>query len=518
MNHSAKHPVVLIILDGWGHREDTRDNAIAGADSPNWDRLWRDSPRTLISGSGLDVGLPVGQMGNSEVGHMSLGAGRVIYQNITRIDKAIDDGSFNDNPVYTGAIDAAVDRGGAVHVMGLLSPGGVHSHENHLFAALRLAAARGASQVFLHAFLDGRDTPPRSALASLQRADAVCRDIGCGRIASLCGRYYAMDRDQRWERLERAYRLLTEGDAGHRFDSAVKGLEAAYERGENDEFVAPTVITDSGGSAARIEDGDCVLFMNFRADRSRQLSHALLDRDFSGFPRRVRPELAAFVQTTEYAADIDAPVAYPPESLANTLGDYLSALHRTQLRIAETEKYAHVTFFFSGGREAAFEGETRMLVPSPSVATYDLQPEMSAPEVTDRLLEAICSRDYDFIVCNYANGDMVGHTGNYDATVAAVEALDACLGRVEEAVLAVGGQALVTADHGNCEQMQDYDSGQQHTQHTTEAVPLVYIGERDLQLTPEGGRLADIAPTILDLMQLPVPAEMTGHSLVSHQP
>ncbi|TCO76815.1 2,3-bisphosphoglycerate-independent phosphoglycerate mutase [Chromatocurvus halotolerans] len=517
MNHSAKHPVVLIILDGWGHREDTRDNAIAGADSPNWDRLWRDAPHTLISGSGLDVGLPVGQMGNSEVGHMSLGAGRIIYQNITRIDEAIEDGSFNDNPVYTEAIDAAVHRGGAVHVMGLLSPGGVHSHENHLFAALRLAAARGAKQVFLHAFLDGRDTPPRSALASLERADAVCRDIGCGRIASLCGRYYAMDRDQRWERLERAYRLLTEADADHRVDSAVAGLEAAYERGENDEFVAPTVVTDSGGSGARIEDGDCVLFMNFRADRSRQLSHALLDREFPGFTRRVRPDLAAFVQTTEYAGDIDAPVAYPPESLANTLGDYLSTLHKTQLRIAETEKYAHVTFFFSGGREAAFEGETRVLVPSPSVATYDLQPEMSAPEVTDRLVEAIRSRDYDFIVCNYANGDMVGHTGNYDATVAAVEALDACLGRVEEAVLAVGGQALVTADHGNCEQMQDYDSGQQHTQHTTEAVPLVYIGERDLQLMPEGGRLADIAPTVLDLMQLPVPAEMTGHSLVSHQ-
>jgi len=517
MNHSAKHPVVLIILDGWGHREDTRDNAIAGADSPNWDRLWQDSPHTLISGSGRDVGLPAGQMGNSEVGHMSLGAGRIIYQSITRIDKAIDDGSFNDNPVYTEAIDAAVDRGGAVHVMGLLSPGGVHSHENHLFAALRLAAARGASQVFLHAFLDGRDTPPRSALDSVQRAEAVCRDIGCGRIASLCGRYYAMDRDQRWDRVERAYRLLTEGDGEHRFDSAVAGLEAAYERGENDEFVAPTVITDSGGSAPRIEDGDCVLFMNFRADRSRQLSYALLDPDFSGFTRRVRPELAAFVQTTQYAADIDAPVAYPPKSLANTLGDYLSTLDRTQLRIAETEKYAHVTFFFSGGRDEAFEGETRVLVPSPDVATYDLQPEMRAPEVTDRLVEAIRSGDYDLIVCNYANGDMVGHTGNYDATVAAVEALDACLGRVEEAVLAVGGQALVTADHGNCEQMQDYDSGQQHTQHTTEAVPLVYIGERDLQLTAEGGRLADIAPTVLDLMQLPVPDEMTGHSLVSHQ-
>lgn len=518
MSDSAKHPTVLIILDGWGHREDTRDNAIAGADSPNWDRLWREAPHTLISGSGLDVGLPDGQMGNSEVGHMSLGSGRIVYQNITRIDKAIADGSFNSNPVYTKAIDAAVSGGGAVHVMGLLSPGGVHSHEDHLFAAMRLAAARGAKQVFLHAFLDGRDTPPRSALQSLQRADAVARDIGCGRIASLCGRYYAMDRDQRWDRLERAYRLLTEADADYRFESASAGLEAAYARGENDEFVAPTVITDGGGSAARIEDGDCVLFMNFRADRSRQLSHALLDRDFSGFTRRVHPHLAAFVQTTEYAGNIDAPVAYPPESLTNTLGDYLATLHKTQLRIAETEKYAHVTFFFSGGREQEFGGETRILVPSPKVATYDLQPEMSAPEVTDRLVEAIHSRSYDLIVCNYANGDMVGHTGNYDATVAAVEALDKCLGRVEEAVLEVGGQALVTADHGNCEQMQDYKSGQLHTQHTTEQVPLVYIGARDLQLAAKGGRLADIAPTLLDLMQLPVPAEMTGHSLVNHQP
>lgn len=518
MSDSQKHPMVLIILDGWGHREDTRDNAIAGADSPHWDRLWQEAPHALISGSGLDVGLPDGQMGNSEVGHMSLGAGRVLYQNITRIDKSISDGSFNSNPEYTRGIDAAVQHGGAVHVMGLLSPGGVHSHEDHLFAAMRLAAARGAKQVFLHAFLDGRDTPPRSALPSLQRADAVCRDIGCGRIASLCGRYYAMDRDQRWERLQRAYRLLTEAEANHRAGSAEAGLEAAYARGENDEFIDPTVITGSDGSVARIENGDCVLFMNFRADRSRQLSLALLDPGFKGFTRRLRPELAAFVQTTEYAGNIHAPVAYPAESLTNTLGDYLASLHKTQLRIAETEKYAHVTFFFSGGREEEFDGETRVLIPSPDVATYDLQPAMSAPEVTDRLVQAIHSRDYDLIVCNYANGDMVGHTGNYHATVAAVEALDKCLGRVEEAVLAVGGQALVTADHGNCEQMQDYASGQLHTQHTTEAVPLVYIGHRNLQLTAAGGRLADIAPTLLDLMQLPVPSEMTGHSLVNHQP
>lgn len=515
MTDASRVPTVLIILDGWGHREETRDNAIANARTPVWDRLWAEAPHTLISGSGLDVGLPEGQMGNSEVGHMSLGSGRVIYQNITRIDQAIADGSFDENPVYTAAIDAAVTRGGAVHVLGLLSPGGVHSHERQLFAALRLAAARGAEQVFLHAFLDGRDTPPRSAQASIDKAEALFAELGTGRIASLCGRYYAMDRDQRWDRVEKAYNLLTEGDADHRAASAAEGLAAAYAREESDEFVAPTVITDAGGSAARIEDGDSVLFMNFRADRARQLSRALTDPAFDGFQRRVRPRLAGFVQTTEYAADIDAPCAFPPEAPANGLGEYLAGAGRTQLRIAETEKYAHVTFFFSGGREDPYDGETRILVPSPDVATYDLKPEMSAPEVTDRLVEAIGSGAYDLIVCNYANGDMVGHTGNYEAAVAAVETLDACLGRVEAAVLAAGGRALITADHGNCEQMVDYESGQRHTQHTTDLVPLVYIGREPVALDPAGGILADIAPTLLALMGMPQPTEMTGHSLLA---
>ncbi len=515
MTDASRVPTVLIILDGWGHREETRDNAIANARTPVWDRLWAEAPHTLISGSGLDVGLPEGQMGNSEVGHMSLGSGRVIYQNITRIDQAIADGSFDENPVYTAAIDAAVTRGGAVHVLGLLSPGGVHSHERQLFAALRLAAARGAEQVFLHAFLDGRDTPPRSAQASIDKAEALFAELGTGRIASLCGRYYAMDRDQRWDRVEKAYNLLTEGDADHRAASAAEGLAAAYAREESDEFVAPTVITDAGGSAARIEDGDSVLFMNFRADRARQLSRALTDPAFDGFQRRVRPRLAGFVQTTEYAADIDAPCAFPPEAPANGLGEYLAGAGRTQLRIAETEKYAHVTFFFSGGREDPYDGETRILVPSPDVATYDLKPEMSAPEVTDRLVEAIGSGAYDLIVCNYANGDMVGHTGNYEAAVAAVETLDACLGRVEAAVLEAGGRALITADHGNCEQMVDYESGQRHTQHTTDLVPLVYIGREPVALDPAGGILADIAPTLLALMGMPQPTEMTGHSLLA---
>ena len=514
MTDASRVPTVLIILDGWGHREETRDNAIANAHTPVWDRLWNEAPHTLISASGPDVGLPEGQMGNSEVGHMSLGSGRIIYQNSTRIDRAIADGSFDDNPVYTAAIDAAAARGGAVHVLGLLSPGGVHSDERQLFAALRLASRRGAEQVFLHAFLDGRDTPPRSARASLERAEAVFAELGTGRIASLCGRYFAMDRDQRWDRVEKAYNLLTDGDTNHRATSAAAGLEAAYARDESDEFVAPTVITDAGGSAARIEDGDTVLFMNFRADRARELSRALTDPAFDGFRRRVQPRLAAFVQTTEYAADIDAPCAFPPKAPANGLGEYLAGRGRRQLRIAETEKYAHVTFFFSGGREDEYDGETRVLVPSPDVATYDLAPAMNAPEVTERLVEAIGSGAYDLIVCNYANGDMVGHTGSYEAAVAAVEALDACLGRVEVAVLEAGGRALVTADHGNCEQMMDYESGQQHTQHTTDLVPLVYIGAAPVTLDPAGGILADVAPTLLDLMDLPKPAEMTGHSLV----
>ncbi len=513
MNETRKRPTVLIVLDGWGYREESKDNAIVNARTPVWDRLWSEAPHTLVSGSGLDVGLPAGQMGNSEVGHMSLGSGRVIYQNITRIDKAIEDGSFFDNPVYTGAVDKAIANDGAVHVLGLLSPGGVHSHEEQIFAALRLAAQRGAKRVYLHAFLDGRDTPPRSAAPSLEKADAVFAELGCGRTASICGRYYAMDRDNRWERVEPAYRLLTEGVGEYTAADSTSALREAYARDENDEFVKPTAIVPEGGEAAFIRDGDTVLFMNFRADRARQMSHALSDAAFDGFERKARPQLAAFVTTTEYASSIKAEVAFPTQALANGIGEYLANQHKTQLRIAETEKYAHVTFFFSGGRETEYEGEDRVLIPSPDVATYDLKPEMSAPEVTDKLVAAIRSGKYDFIACNYANGDMVGHTGVYEAAIKAVEALDECLGRVEEALLEVGGQALVTADHGNCEQMVDYDSGQNHTQHTTELVPLVYIGRHAVNLDPAGGILADIAPTLLGLMQLPQPAEMTGRDL-----
>ena len=515
MSESNKTPTALIVLDGWGYREQTQDNAIASATTPVWDRLWAEAPHTLISASGEDVGLPGGQMGNSEVGHMSLGSGRVVYQNISRIDQAIRDGDFNRNPAFTGAIDKAIKADGAVHIFGLLSPGGVHSHEEQIFAAIRLAAARGAEKVYLHAFLDGRDTPPRSAGPSLEKADALFEELGCGRTATLCGRYYAMDRDNRWNRIEKTYRLLTEGVADHRAGNSTEGLQAAYEREESDEFVLPTIICSKQQQPSLVSDNDAVLFLNFRSDRARQLTRAFVDPAFNHFQRKVVPRLCDFVMTTEYADDIDASCAFRPEKLVNVLGDYVAQSNMTQLRIAETEKYAHVTFFFSGGREELFPGEDRQLIPSPNVATYDLKPEMSAPELTDKLVEAINSGKYDLIVCNYANGDMVGHTGVYHAAIKAVETLDKCLGRVEKALLKVGGQALITADHGNCEQMLDYDSGQQHTQHTTDLVPLVFIGSKQASLQTEGGILADIAPTLLGLMELAQPPEMTGSNLLT---
>jgi len=509
MSQAATGTTMLIILDGFGYREDSQDNAIAGASKPNWDRLWQEAPHTLISGSGLDVGLPDGQMGNSEVGHMSLGAGRVIYQSITRIDKAIADGDFQTNPAFCDAIDRAVAEDKAVHVLGLLSDGGVHSHQEHIFAALKLAAGRGASRIYLHAFLDGRDTPPRSAQPYIAAAEAIFSDLGVGRIASIHGRYWAMDRDNRWDRVEKSYHLLTRGEAQYNAYSAAEGLAAAYARDENDEFVAPTCI----GDAAPIEDGDCVLFLNFRADRARQLAQALTDPEFSGFDRHVTPSIE-LVCTTQYSSGLNCAVAFPPENISDSLGEVIATQGLTQLRIAETEKYAHVTFFFSGGREQEFPGEDRQLIPSPNVATYDLKPEMSAPEVTDAIVEAIESSRYDLIVVNFANGDMVGHTGVYEAAVKAVEALDQSLGRIELALRAAGGQALITADHGNCEQMVDYDSGQAHTQHTTDPVPLVYIGRQSHTLNQQGGILADVAPTLLDMMGIAKPSAMTGRSLL----
>ena len=507
---TAKTPTVLVILDGWGYREETQDNAIANANTPNWDRLWQNHPHMLISTSGLDVGLPAGQMGNSEVGHMSLGAGRIVYQSITRIDKSISDGDFFENPAYSTAIDSAVAAGKAVHILGLLSPGGVHSHQEHIFAMVKMAKQRGAGKIYVHPILDGRDTPPRSAEAYLAELQTAC-DANDARIASVVGRYFAMDRDNRWDRVEKAYRLLTEAKGEHSATTAAEALAAAYTRDENDEFVTATTI--DGGAA--IGEGDAVIFMNFRADRARELTRAFVDDDFTGFERGSKLALAAFVMTTEYAADIKAACAYPPETLSNSLPEYLAKLGKTQLRIAETEKYAHVTFFFSGGREALFDGEDRILVPSPAVATYDLQPEMSAPEVAEKLAAAIRSGKYDAIICNFANGDMVGHTGVYAAAVKAVEAVDAALKEVTDAVLEMNGHCLITADHGNCEQMQDYEANQPHTQHTTELVPLIYVGsDKTLKLREKPGRLADIAPTMLRLMHLQPPQEMTGEPLV----
>ena len=501
-------PVVLLILDGWGHREAREDNALALAHLPNWHALLARCPHTLIHTEGRHVGLPDGQMGNSEVGHMNLGAGRIVYQDLTRIDAAIEDGSFFANPALRGACEAARADGRVLHVMGLLSPGGVHSHEAHLFAMLRMARDLGVPRVAVHALLDGRDTPPRSAQASLAALQALCDALGNARIASVGGRYFAMDRDGRWDRVQRGWDAIVEARADHHASDALAALQAAYARGENDEFVAPTVI----GRPQPMADGDAVVFMNFRADRARQLTAAFVDPAFDGFRTR-RPRLSTFVSLTEYDATLPATVAWPPDHLANTLGELLAGAGLTQLRIAETEKYAHVTFFFSGGREALFAGEDRLLIPSPKVATYDLQPEMSCPELTARLVEAIRAGTYDCIVCNIANPDMVGHSGILAAAIQAAEAVDVAIGAIDAAVREAGGALVVTADHGNLEMMRDPETGQPHTSHTVGPVPLVYAGDRAVTLR-EGGALRDVAPTLLDLLGLPPPPEMSGRSLL----
>lgn len=511
MSHRPR-PLVLTILDGWGYREEPDHNAILNAHTPNWDRLWANYAHGLLDTSGVVVGLPAGQMGNSEVGHLNLGAGRVVYQDYTRVTQAIEDGSFFRNEALVGALDKALAGDGAVHVLGLVSPGGVHSHEAHIHAMLRMAAEKGADKLFMHAMLDGRDMPPRSAEPSLRRLNEVLAETGKGRIASITGRYYAMDRDKRWDRVQKAWRMYVDGEAPYRFASAREALLAAYERDESDEFVQPTLVAANDGEVVRIADGDVVIFMNYRADRARQLSHAFVDESFAGFDRGDRPQLADFVSLTQYESGLDARVAFAPVALNNTLGEYLSRLGLRQLRIAETEKYAHVTFFFNGGEETPSAGEDRTLIPSPKVATYDLQPEMHAAEVTDKLVVAIESGTYDFIVCNYANADMVGHSGNYAAAIKAIETLDTCIGRLAEALQNAGGELLVTADHGNAEQMSDPDTGQTHTAHTTNPVPLLYVGRKGT--VESGGALADIAPTILRLMGIEQPAEMTGRPLI----
>ncbi len=509
-------PTLLIILDGWGHRETVdaavNDNAIALADTPVWDHLWENHAHCLISGSGVDVGLPQGQMGNSEVGHMSLGAGRVIHQSLSRINQAIHDRSFFSNPVLLSCMETIQRSDKALHLFGLLSPGGVHSHVDHFKATVDLARSSGVARIYVHAFLDGRDTPPRSADESLEDLQRHITAGGAGGIVSIIGRYYAMDRDNRWERTRCAYELITAGVAAFTSSSPMAALNHAYARDESDEFVQPVAIYEA--EPVTIEAGDAVIFMNFRADRARQLSRCFVDADFNAFTRKVTPKLSSFITLTKYATDLDAPCAFASDRVHNSLGEYIASLGKRQLRLAETEKYAHVTFFFSGGREEPFAGEDRLLIPSPRVATYDLQPEMSANEVTDALVHAVTHESYQLIVCNYANGDMVGHTGNLAASIKAVECIDRCLGRIKDVLEAHGGQCLITADHGNVEQLVDPVTRQPHTAHTAELVPLIYVGPRDLRLEQQGGLLSDVAPTLLALMGLPQPAEMTGRSLL----
>jgi len=500
-------PLVLMILDGWGHRKDAEDNAISRAMTPCWDQLQQTGCRTNIETSGEFVGLPAGQMGNSEVGHMNIGAGRIVFQDFTRISNAIKDGSFVTNMALAKAIEASRSKASTLHIMGLLSPGGVHSHEDHFLAMVRMAATSGAHKIRVHAFLDGRDTPPRSAGVSIQKMQDALDELPNADFSSLCGRYYAMDRDQRWNRVEKAWGALVSGTAEVTSSDAMGALRSAYERNESDEFVSPTVI----GAYTGIHDDDAVIFVNFRADRARELSQAFIQPDFVGF-ERCPPNLSAFVCMTQYLEGLPVDVAFPREQLEGLLGECLSREGLSQLRIAETEKYAHVTFFFNGGEEKPFPGEQRLLVPSPDVATYDIQPEMSIERLSTELSKAICSTEFDVIICNVANPDMVGHTGSMTAAITAVEAVDKCLGIVLEAIRSVNGELLVTADHGNVEQMMDRLSGQSHTAHTTNPVPLVYYG-RDAKPTPTG-TLRDIAPTMLHLLGLTPSTEMTGHTLL----
>jgi 2,3-bisphosphoglycerate-independent phosphoglycerate mutase len=503
-------PMLLLILDGYGYSEEIADNAIALANKPNWDRLWKQYPHMLINASEHYVGLPDGQMGNSEVGHLNIGAGRVVYQEFERINLAISNGDFFVNPTLVEAVETAKRNNSALHIFGLLSSGGVHSHEHHIHAMVEMAARAGLEKIFLHAFLDGRDTPPKSAETFIERMEETFKFAGAGRFASIIGRLYAMDRDNRWPRVESAYNMIALGDGEFRAATASQALQAAYARGETDEFVRGTVI----GWPAPVDDGDVIVYMNFRSDRARELTRAFLDEGFNEFPRKRVPKLGGFYTLTMYNKnDLSAHVAFPPEPIQNSLGEYVAGLGLKQLRIAETEKYPHVTFFFNGGEERVFEGEDRILVPSPKVTTYDLQPEMSAYEVTDKLVEAIVSRRYDLIICNYANPDMVGHTGNLPAAIQAIETVDQCLGRVVDAMIQTGGEVLITADHGNAECMEDHIHHQPHTQHTTNPVPFMYIG-RPATLSSEGA-LADLSPTLLYLMDIPQPHQMSGKSLVT---
>lgn len=515
MTKNAPRPIGLIILDGWAESPIVEHNAIAQADKPNFDRLWQHYPHTLIHTSGEVVGLPDGQMGNSEVGHLNLGAGRTVFQSFTLISKQIREGAFYQNPTLCRAIDAAIAHNKTVHIMGLLSDGGVHSHQLHIQAAAEMAAKRGAQKICLHLFTDGRDVAPKSALGYIEQLESALALLGKGQIVSVIGRYFAMDRDSRWERVSQAYDLISAGQAHFIASSAREAVEMAYARGETDEFIQATAITPSG-QVVHIESGDVLLFMNYRADRARQLTECFIHADFTGFKRDYVPHLADFVCLTQYNSQFDASVAYPPMDLKNTFGEYISSLGLKQLRIAETEKYAHVTFFLNGGREEPFPGEDRILIPSPKVATYDLQPEMSVAEIADALVAQIEAGHYATFICNFANPDMVGHSGDLKATIAAIEAVDHALGRVMDALEKVGGEMIVTADHGNAEMLMNPETGQAHTAHTTNPVPFIYFGQRPIARieTPEVGALPDVLPTLIHLMGLSIPTEMTGRSLI----
>ena len=505
-----KKPYALIIMDGFGENSRHDGNAIYAANTPNIDKYLKECPTSIVHASGMDVGLPDGQMGNSEVGHTNIGAGRVVYQELTRITKAIEEGAFFENEALMGAVENCKKHGSALHLMGLLSPGGVHSHQNHLYGLLELAKKNGLTDVHVHGFLDGRDVPPSSAEQYIKELVAKERELGVGDVATIMGRYYAMDRDNRWERVGKAYDAIVKGE-GAKAASAVEAIQESYNNDVTDEFVVPCVVEKDGKPVGTVKENDSVIFFNFRPDRAREITRTIVDPNFDGFEREFFKTY--FVTMTQYDATMpNVNVAFKPESLTNTFGEYISDKGMTQLRIAETEKYAHVTFFFNGGVEKPYDGEDRALINSPKVATYDMQPEMSAFEVTDEVVSRLKSGKYDVIILNFANCDMVGHTGVFDAAVKAVETVDTCVGRVVDALLEMGGEALITADHGNADQMVDYETGEPFTAHTTNVVPLILIGRNDVKL--KEGRLADLAPTLLDMMEIEKPSEMSGESLL----
>ena len=509
----SKKPIVLMILDGYGLNEKHEGNAVYEARKPVMDKLMKECPFVRGNASGLAVGLPDGQMGNSEVGHLNMGAGRIVYQELTRITKSIEDGDFFQNSEFLAAVENCRKKDSALHLFGLVSDGGVHSHISHIYGLLELAKRNGLKKVFVHCFLDGRDTPPSSGKEFVARLEEKMKELGIGKVASVMGRYYAMDRDNRWDRVQLAYSTLTKGD-GLKNSSATDAIQASYDEGKTDEFVVPCSITENGTPVGLIKDGDSVIFFNFRPDRAREITRAFCDDDFQGFAREKRPDLV-YVCFTDYDETIpNKLVAFKKETITNTFGEFLAANGKTQARIAETEKYAHVTFFFNGGVEEPNPGEERILVKSPKVPTYDMQPEMSAPQVCDKLVEAIKSGKYDVIIINFANPDMVGHTGVEAAAVRAIEAVDACVGRAVDAIREVDGAMFICADHGNAEQLVDYETGEPFTAHTTNQVPFILVNAGSQYGLREGGCLADIAPTLIELMGLKQPAEMTGRSLL----